>query len=337
MDQWPGWLGRRGQLGEWWWRRLGQPPELWRRRVMDQSLVSAGPSRGCVLPRSGQPILFVPSELVVEQSGHPFVVIVKSREELCQWVSNPPAGLQWLEVNGLPGDADVWEPAAQSGMNVPMDVFLANPGSQFSDLYRLADVCAVRDVRVSMPARPGFLRAVKLAIALQLPVRLLPGQPNPEVLTELAEAVTFYLREPMVETPVEFFHSVLAFMCGADTGSLWTILEEDPASFLRKDRDGRFKLPRGSGSPPLEISLSEFVANRFEQLLEQNTECTTCPWQQICQGYFKWPDSAYDCRGIKQLFTIIKTAADEMKQELVHRDQANTEKQHWDFGSEASS
>src|SRR5438105_9591666 len=42
MDQWAGWLGRRRQLGEWWWRRLGQSPELWRRRITDQPLVSVG-------------------------------------------------------------------------------------------------------------------------------------------------------------------------------------------------------------------------------------------------------------------------------------------------------
>ena len=297
---------------------------------MDQPLVSVGSS---VQPGPERPIVFVRSDSVVEQGGCAFVVIVKSREELSQWLGNPPAGLQWLEVNGLLGGADAWESATQSGMNVPLDVFLANPGSQFSDLYRLVDVCAVRDVRVSMPASPGFLRALKLAIALRLPVRLLPGQPAPAVCAELTEALTFYLRDPMVETPVEFFHSVLAFLCGAHTGSLWTILEEDPAMFLHQDTDDRAKLPHISGSLPPEISVPAFVATRFKQLVEQNSECTTCPWQQICQGYFKWPDPAYDCRGIKQLFLIIKTAADEMKQELACGDHASPGEQHWEFGT----
>ena len=102
---------------------------------------------------------------------------------------------------------------------VALDVLLADPASEFSDLYRLVDVRAVRPVRVSMPALAGFSKAVRLAAALGLSVRLLPGQPTPEVLNELAETLTFYLRDPMVEAPVEFFHSVLAFMCGAETGS----------------------------------------------------------------------------------------------------------------------
>jgi hypothetical protein len=304
---------------------------------MDQPLVSVGSSGGCVPPEPDQRIAFVPSDLVLEQGDRPFVVIVRSREELSQWLSNPPAGLQWLEIDGLLGDPDAWAPAAQSASNVPLDVFLASPGLQFSDLYRLVEVCAVRDVRVSMPASPGFLRALKLAVALRLPVRLLPGQPAPEVCAELTEAVTFYLRDPMVETPVEFFHSVLAFLSGADTGSLWTILEEDPAIFLRQDPDGRSKLPRVSGSPPQEIPLPTFVATRFKKLVEQNTECTTCPWRQICQGYFKWPDPAYDCRGIKQLFSIIKAAADEIGQELARRDRVHPEEQLGEFGSVVSS
>jgi hypothetical protein len=298
---------------------------------MDQPLVSDGSSRGCVPPGTGKPILFVPSDLAVEQGGHPFVAIVRTREELNRWVSNPPAGLQWLEVDGLLGDPDAWVSATQSASNVPLDVFLAKPGSQFSDLYRLVDVCAVRDVRVSMPTSSGFLKALKLAVALRLPVRLLPGQPAPEACAELTEAATFYLRDPMVETPVEFFHSGLAFMGGADTGSLWTILEEDPAIFLHQEPDGRAKLPGVSGSPSLEISLPTFVATRFKQLVEQNTECTTCPWQRICQGYFKWPDPAYDCRGVKQLFSIIKAAADEMTQELAYRAQAEQEEQLGEF------
>src|SRR5437868_13449850 len=106
MDQWPGWLGRRGQLGEWRWRRLDQPPVLWWRRIMDQPLVSDGSSRGCVPPGTDNPILFVPSDLLVEQGSHPFVAIVRTREELSQWLSNPPTGLQWLEVDDLLGDPD---------------------------------------------------------------------------------------------------------------------------------------------------------------------------------------------------------------------------------------
>jgi len=188
-----------------------------------------------------------------------------------------------------------------------------------------------------MPASPGFLRALKVAVALRLPVRLLPGQPSPEVLIELTEAVNFYLRDPMVETPVEFFHSVLASMCGSGDGSLWMILEEDPALFLHRGVDDGFKLPGGFTSPSSDLSSTTFVENWFRRLLEQNAECVTCPWQQICQGYFKWPDPAYDCGGVKQLFSTIETAAHEMTRELVDRDFADPEEEPRKLGSIASS
>ncbi len=64
---------------------------------------------------------------------------------------------------------------------IPSIVVLSDPASEFSDLYRLVDVCAVRDIRVTMPAGPVCLKAVKLAAALRLPVRVLPGQPTAEV------------------------------------------------------------------------------------------------------------------------------------------------------------
>ena len=215
--------------------------------------------------------------------------------------------------------------AAHGHSDVALDILLAAPASEFSDLYRLVDVCAVRNVRVSMPASPGFSKAVRLAAALRLPVRLLPGQPTPEALGELGEVLDFYLRDPMVETPVEFFHSVVAFMCGAHTGSLWTILEQDPAIFLHQGPDGRPKIPKLSEYLASEKSVTTFVESRFKNLVEENAECATCPWQRVCEGYFKWPDAAYSCSGVKQLFSSIATAADEMERELATRVPAKVE------------
>ena len=303
---------------------------------MDQPLVSDSSGLGSAPLEPDWPILFLPSESASGQSDRPFVAIVRSREEFSQWLSNPSAGLQWLQVEELLEYPDAWIPATQSTSNVPLDVVIASPGLQFSDLYRLVDVLAVRDIRVTMPASPGFLKALKVAIALRLPVRLLPGQPSPDVLTELIEAVNFYLRDPLVETPVEFFHSVLAYMCGAGAGSLWMILEEDPALFLHQGIDGGSKLPRVTDSASSDLPLTTFVEAWFKRLLEKNAECVTCPWQQICQGYFKWPDPAYDCRGVKQLFSAIEAAADEMGRELARRDRVDQEEELRKLGSVAS-
>jgi len=304
---------------------------------MGQSLINEGSGRVSAPLEPEWPILFLPSDSASGHSSSPFVAVVRSRAELSRWLINPPAGLQWLQVEELLEDQDAWIPAAQSTSNVPVDVVISSPASQFSDLYQLVDVFAVRDVRVSMPASPGFLRALKVAVALRLPVRLLPGQPSPEVLIELTEAVSFYLRDPMVETPVEFFHSVLAAMCGAGDGSLWMILEEDPALFLHRGVDDGFKIRGISSSPSPDLFSTTFVDTWFKRLLEQNAECATCPWQQICQGYFKWPDPAYDCRGVKRLFSAVEAVANEMGRELACRDHTGPEKELGKLGSIATS
>jgi hypothetical protein len=303
---------------------------------MGKPLINEGSGRVSAPLESDWPILFLPSDSAVGQSGGPFVAVVRSRAELSRWLINQPAGLQWLQVEELLDDPDAWIPAAQSTSNVPLDVVITTPGSQFSDLYRLVDVFAVRDVRVTMPASPGFLKALKVAVALRLPVRLLPGQPSPEVLTELIDAVNFYLRDPMVETPVEFFHSVLASMCGAGDGSLWMILEEDPALFLHRTGEGGFKIRGVSSSTSPDLFSATFVDTWFKGLLEQDAECMTCPWQEICQGYFKWPYPNYDCGGVKQLFSAIEAVANEMGRELACRDHTGLEEDVGKLGAIAT-
>jgi hypothetical protein len=197
-----------------------------------------------------------------------------------------------------------------------LDVVLSDPALEFSHLYRLVDAYAVRAIRVTMPAAPGLTKAIRLAAALRLPVRVLPGQPSAAALEELHDALQFYLHEPMVEAPVEFFHSVLATMCDGDAGSLWTILEEDPDAFRHYDGDGRARVPRTSDPDQLEITSAGFAENHLRRLIAQGAECATCPWQQPCSGYFKWPDSAYSCEGVKHLFLSIQTAGNEIRQDL---------------------
>jgi hypothetical protein len=269
------------------------------------------------VPQELDPCLaFLPPDAVEACGERPFVAIVRSRAELGRWLNDPPSGLQWLQVEGLLGDAEAWALASQGNDEVPLDVVLGAPATEFADLYRLVDVHAVRAVRVSMPALPGFLKALRLAASLKLPVRLLPGQPSPETLRELAQALAFYLHDPMVEAPVEFFHSVLASMRSAEPQSLWIILEEDPSAFRHRSGEGpttraRLLNARSAGEAP-----AGFVEGRLRRLVEQGAECATCSWQAICRGYFKWPDPAYCCGGVKGLFSTLQAAADELAQEL---------------------
>jgi hypothetical protein len=70
--------------------------------------------------------------------------------------------------------------------------------------------------------------------------------------------------------PVEFFHSLLATVCGADKGSLWMILEEDPAAFLHYDAEGHPELPRSGGFRSVEISPGAFVEHHLKSLALSN-------------------------------------------------------------------
>ena len=161
----------------WRWG-LDQPSGLWRRRCMGQPLVADSTEHVCVPQEAYQPLRFLPTALLAGQGDRPFVAIARSRDELSRWLGEPLRGLQWIQVEGLLGDPDAWA-LASGACEVPLDVVLSDAASEFSDLYRLVDVCAVRDVRVSMPAAPGFLKAVKLAASLRLPVRVLPvNQPR---------------------------------------------------------------------------------------------------------------------------------------------------------------
>lgn len=257
-------------------------------------------------------LVILPAKLAEERRDGPFVVVVRTREEFLRWLRKPLAGMQWLQVEGLLADEEVWRVAAQGPSDFPLDVILADPASEFSNLYRLTDVRIARSVRVTIPVKPGLMKALRLAVSLQMPARLLPGQPLAEALVEFGQALEFYLRDPAVEAPIEFFHSLFAAMRGADAGSLWSILEQDPARFTHTDADGHALLPH------------DFVATRLQNLIDQGAECAECPWLDRCSGYFKQPDPRYGCAGIKPIFARLEAAADEIKRDLSGREKATT-------------
>lgn len=280
---------------------------------MDQSSVT--PVTDASPPAAEDPavaLAVLPSALAESYRDGPFIVVVRTREEFSRWLRDPLPGAEALQVEGLMGDPEPWSLAAQGTLPIPIDVVLAEPATEFSALYRLVDVRSGRDVRVTIPARPGLLKALRLAVSLQLPVRLLPGQPGPDSLAELSQALDFYLHDSMVETPIEFFHSTLAVFRGLGDGSLWSFLDQDPSTFSRRDEAGQ----------PLQPA--DFVDTHFLRLLAEGGECAGCRWQPVCRGYFKHPDPSYDCAGVKRLFGTLEAAAAEMTRELAGQESPPT-------------
>jgi hypothetical protein len=248
-------------------------------------------------------VFLSPAEAEVYCDG-PCVAIVRTREEIAQCLKKPAPGVEWLQVEGLIGDPEVWALAAQGKVAIPLDVILTEPATEFSALYRLVDVSQARAVRVTIPARPGLMKAVRLAASLQIPIRILPGQPDAETLDELNEAAQFYLHNPMVETSVEFFHSLLASFRWGGTGTLWAFVEQDPSGSSFLDSAG------------VPLKSADFLAANIARSHENESECSECRFHSVCAGYFKWPDPTYACAGVKELFATFEKAADEISRDL---------------------
>ncbi len=279
-----------------------------RRRELGQSPLGSSFPFFSVPEESPDTLVFLPVAATEEYREGSCVAVVRTAEEFVRCLRAPAPGVEWLQVEGLIGNPDVWALAAQGQVAIPLDVILDDPATEFSALYRLVDVRLVRSVRITMPAKLGFLKALRLAVSLQLPVTLLPGQADAGTLAELIEAARLYLHDPLVETPVEFFHSLLAAFRGMAHGTLWSFLEQDPAIFSHRDTNGQALRP------------TNFVETHLARLLEEGAECAACRWQAVCAGYFKSPDPTYDCSGVKELLSLIEAAAAEITRELATRE-----------------
>jgi hypothetical protein len=254
-----------------------------------------------------------------------WVAHVATSVELLGLLESPPLGLEWIEVRGLLEDLDLWRAVAQKDDAISLNVVMLDPAAEFSRLYRLVDASHSRSIGVTIPVRVGFLKALKLAMSLGLPVRLLPGQPEKAALAELDEALSLYLYDPMLDTPIEFFHSVLSYFHGRFSGDLWSTLQEDPGMFPRHDEKGHVTMPRKAEvfwEMDSVVTPEGFVERHVRHLLDSDAECTLCPWLGVCQGYFKWPDENYSCaEGVMPLFERLKETAEEMRAALATRGQ----------------
>lgn len=211
--------------------------------------------------------------------------------------------MQRVKIEELLNDEAVWAAAPRGETGGALDILIEHPGTDFAHLYRLIVVREVWDVGVTLPATPGFEKAVRLGAALGLPIRVFPGQPSVEMLAALEKVAEFYLHDPMVEAPIEPFHWLFARLRGYGSGTIRMVLEDDLAASARSSAECLLSLP---------CPVSDHPASP----MEQGGECAGCPWQEICGGYFKRPEPAYACAGVKHLFQRLKTAADEIGQDM---------------------
>jgi len=250
------------------------------------------------------PVLNVTAGRVPWEAAGPVVLRVASPEDVALTGEVPPERVLWIETTAELS-ASAWPTGAG------LDVVLREPRDEAPLLYDLARLRHERPLRVTIEAVAGVAAAARVAIALQLPVRLVARQPAPAVVAELATVLDLYLHDPRSAQPVEFFHSALARrLHGAET-TLWTALEHDPAVHRRVADDGR---PDPAFPPPD----ADFVPAHLERLVAKDAACASCPFRESCAGWFKWPDPSYDCGAVVALLHQVDDAG-----AALHRDLAD--------------
>ncbi|MFO1433320.1 MAG: hypothetical protein U1F76_25025 [Candidatus Competibacteraceae bacterium] len=226
------------------------------------------------------------------------------------------ADLENLVSIQLPLSPATIDELAQWREPVPLDLVLSEPDRHYPLLYRCSLLLDHCPVRISIPATSDFSKAVKLAISLQFAVKLEIIPSEPVLVEELTQVLTLYLHRSTVAQPIEPFHSSLLAFFHRQPVTLWTIQEEDPAVFRYITEQGEERLPGRLAGIPAQADSGTFVERWRRQLLTENSECNGCPFLDYCSGYFKWPERAFRCDGVKMLFGTLQEAATELRQDL---------------------
>lgn len=209
-------------------------------------------------------------------------------------------------------DADI-TPLMRLQFPVPLDLRIHDPVKDLPFLYNYAPLSAKCPVRVSLPVAAGFSKAAKLAVSLHFAVKLEVLQPEQNLIAEMAQVLNEYLHLSTVSQPIEFFHSLLLAFYHGNPVTLWDIQEENPDHF-------RFITDEGKETLALRLSGQYVNFSSFTDLKKEfatgKTECSGCEFIETCCAYFKFPCKEYSCRGIKEIFHMLKQAAEELKKDM---------------------
>ena len=219
-------------------------------------------------------------------------------------------GVRLLSLEANSEALNAWAPG------LPLELLMADPAAEFPLLYRHTNLLDNHPMRVMIPVCPGFSKAVRAAVALDFTVRLEVGQPDPALIEELAEVVMFYLHQPTVAQPIEYFHSALLGFYHDDPMPLWVLLDEEPHDLRYVSDAGAETLPGRLAGIEVDLTVETDRGEWIERVLAAAEECRSCEFLRNCGGYFKWPNRDYDCAGVKQLFSQLRDAAAELRRDL---------------------
>jgi hypothetical protein len=255
----------------------------------------------------------IPINLFGGYKGRKVIVRSYEPEEIVALSGGDMENLIAVQLLSMNGNVDV---LGNWGYGIPVDLVMLHPQSEFPSLYRHAKLQDRHPLRVCIPVVNGFSKAVKVAASLKLFIKLEIGQPDPSLIEEIHRVLNFYIHNPSVALPIEYFHSTFLAMHHSEQSSLWDIQEEDPAIIRYVTEDGKETIARRLGCGRTAGDPETFVAEFQNALFAERVECYECQYFKNCGGYFKWPNKAYPCDGIKTLFSTISNAAREMRDEI---------------------
>jgi hypothetical protein len=237
----------------------------------------------------------------------PLILRVAGRDDVPLAAAVAPERVVWVEI-----PLDLAHEPWPAGM--PLDIIVAEPHTEAPGLHALSRVRHDHPLRVTIPVVGGVARAGRVAMSLQLPVRLLPSQPSPQAVAELGQVLDIYLHDPQTVAPVQFFHSALAHWLHGEPTTLWQSLEQDPAYYPRFGPGPEDPAPNGTPRDPA------FAVSRLARLVEEGGECASCRFRDVCGGYFKWPDASYACAPVLPLLARLEEAAADVARDLSEAD-----------------
>lgn len=239
-------------------------------------------------------MIYTPVHLIEQFRGHRLVVRSDDPQSFPQHlIGDLLEQIEYLQLTDFEADPS---PLMKWESVFPLDLVMPAPGREFPHLYAFAPLLDRGPVRVSITVAEGMEKAVKLAASLRFSVKIIPEQPDADQVMQLIRLADFYLKNPTIEEPVEFFHSLFFSMVNGEIATLWDILEKAPARYCYVSNDGQI----ATGQP----------------VIKPHEACADCTYRPWCLGFFKYPDPDYDCEAVFPLFDHLFKAAAELKQDL---------------------
>jgi radical SAM protein with 4Fe4S-binding SPASM domain len=205
-------------------------------------------------------------------------------------------------------------------------VLRLNP-PQASVLYTSAWLCDRFPIAVTMAIDAGLLSAVKIVTSAQAHLAVdLDEVRDPG---ELMAVLHYYLHEPHLSVPVEFFHTLFSACVEGERLSLADMYSEEPDRFLHVDDSGRVTASArfaaagkyfGELAEGLVVSqespLLQEIRNRKKNLFLSRSACASCEVFDLCGGYLRFVTTEFDCSPFVEIMQEIKARAREMAEDI---------------------